>query len=205
MTGEAEAEREVQPDPLNPQIANGSFEEVLDERAARRRRACRLALPAAAQAQRRSATAPDGSRFVTFQQRRSPAAAAMRCKASPSTAAKSRSSSSTFGPRPEHPPRQPPNEWPLIVVHVLRRSPRHDRRSNRSARSTAPSTGKPARHGRASHSRPAKRLPHRSLGGRGRASLDDLRTVRCAVTGDWMSRPTAHRSTGRIKLCPSSR
>ena len=28
MTGEAEAQREVQPDPLNPQIANGSFEEV---------------------------------------------------------------------------------------------------------------------------------------------------------------------------------
>src|SRR5262249_47726345 len=33
MTGEAESQREVLPNPLNPQIANGSFEEVLDERA----------------------------------------------------------------------------------------------------------------------------------------------------------------------------
>jgi protein-L-isoaspartate(D-aspartate) O-methyltransferase len=32
MTGEAEAQREVQPDPLNPKIANGSFEEVVEGR-----------------------------------------------------------------------------------------------------------------------------------------------------------------------------
>jgi protein-L-isoaspartate(D-aspartate) O-methyltransferase len=66
MTGEAEAKRQVQPDPEHPSIANGSFEDVLkDEQSG-------VETPAGWHYQRQLALvtdpskAPDGKRFITF-------------------------------------------------------------------------------------------------------------------------------------------
>jgi protein-L-isoaspartate(D-aspartate) O-methyltransferase len=66
MTGEAEAKREVKPDPEHPSIANGSFEEVLkDEKSG-------VETPAGWHYQRQltlvtdPAQAADGKRFITF-------------------------------------------------------------------------------------------------------------------------------------------
>ena len=67
MTGEAEAKREVLPDPLRPTIANGSFEETLEDANQKD------AEPAGWHYQRQlalendPASAPNGRRFVTFQ------------------------------------------------------------------------------------------------------------------------------------------
>ena len=61
MTGAAESERRVQPDPLNPSIANGSFEQILSDEE-----------PASWHYQRQLATVagepatPDGERFIQF-------------------------------------------------------------------------------------------------------------------------------------------
>jgi protein-L-isoaspartate(D-aspartate) O-methyltransferase len=66
MTGQAEAKREVLPDPLHPTIANGSFEETLANVTTK------VAEPAGWHYQRQltlandPASAPNGSRFVTF-------------------------------------------------------------------------------------------------------------------------------------------
>ncbi|MEX2091217.1 MAG: protein-L-isoaspartate(D-aspartate) O-methyltransferase [Pirellulales bacterium] len=66
MTGEAEAKREVLPDPLHPSIANGSFEEMLEDSAKKD------VEPAGWHYQRQltldndPASAPDGRQFVTF-------------------------------------------------------------------------------------------------------------------------------------------
>ena len=65
MTGEAESQRKVKPDPANPQIFNGSFEETTPN-SRRRRRTNRLALPAATQSPIRLATRPTARRYVTF-------------------------------------------------------------------------------------------------------------------------------------------
>jgi protein-L-isoaspartate(D-aspartate) O-methyltransferase len=66
MTGEAEAQRQVQPNPEHPAIANGSFEEVLkDEQSG-------VETPAGWHYQRQltlvtdPSKAPDGKRFITF-------------------------------------------------------------------------------------------------------------------------------------------
>ena len=67
MTGEAEEQREVLPDPLRPTLVNGSFEDVLD--GATKKVA---AEPAGWHYQRQlklvddPATAPNGRHFVTF-------------------------------------------------------------------------------------------------------------------------------------------
>jgi protein-L-isoaspartate(D-aspartate) O-methyltransferase len=65
MTGEAEEKRRVQPDPTNPQLANGSFEELPTGRQGKRQPAGwhyqqQLALEANAH------SAPDGKNFVVF-------------------------------------------------------------------------------------------------------------------------------------------
>jgi protein-L-isoaspartate(D-aspartate) O-methyltransferase len=66
MTGEAEARREVKPDPEHPSIANGSFEEVLKDADSG------VETPAGWHYQRQltlatdAAHAPNGKRFVTF-------------------------------------------------------------------------------------------------------------------------------------------
>jgi protein-L-isoaspartate(D-aspartate) O-methyltransferase len=66
MTGEAEEKREVKPDPLKPQIVNGSFEEVTRDDEGNQEPAGwhyqrQLTLEAGAQG------APDGKNFVTFE------------------------------------------------------------------------------------------------------------------------------------------
>ncbi len=62
MTGQAESERQVQPDPLRPEIRNGGFEEVASEGEA--------GMPAAwhylRQAELVERDAPEGSRYVRF-------------------------------------------------------------------------------------------------------------------------------------------
>ncbi len=66
MTGEAEEKREVKPDPLNPQVVNGSFEEVTRDKQGNQE-------PAGWHYQRQltfetgSPGAPDGENFVTFE------------------------------------------------------------------------------------------------------------------------------------------
>ena len=66
MTGEAEDQRRVQPDPAHPQIVNGSFEEVVGGKPP---------LPAGWHYVRQAtieidpATAPDGKNFLTFRNR----------------------------------------------------------------------------------------------------------------------------------------
>jgi protein-L-isoaspartate(D-aspartate) O-methyltransferase len=66
MTGEAESKREVKPDPLNPKIVNGSFEEVRPDGKGNQE-------PAGWHYQRQltlesdSRSAPDGKNFVTFE------------------------------------------------------------------------------------------------------------------------------------------
>ena len=70
MTGEAEAKREVLPDPLHPTIANGSFEEALDYQPSILNP--QPSEPAGWHYQRQltlendPANAPDGRQFVTF-------------------------------------------------------------------------------------------------------------------------------------------
>jgi len=74
MTGEAESQREVLPDPLHPKIANGSFEEVLESDAQGRSPDAdsRHSAPAGWHYQRQltlendPASAPDGRQFATF-------------------------------------------------------------------------------------------------------------------------------------------
>jgi protein-L-isoaspartate(D-aspartate) O-methyltransferase len=66
MTGEAESKREVKPDPLNPQIVNGSFEEVTrDEKGNREPAAWHYQRQLTLESDTRSA--PDGKNFVTFE------------------------------------------------------------------------------------------------------------------------------------------
>jgi protein-L-isoaspartate(D-aspartate) O-methyltransferase len=65
MTGEAEAKREVKPDPKNPQLVNGSFEDTIDSQEGDKQ-------PTAWHYQRQleliadDTIAPDGEHFVTF-------------------------------------------------------------------------------------------------------------------------------------------
>jgi protein-L-isoaspartate(D-aspartate) O-methyltransferase len=60
MTGEAESQRKVQPDPLRPRIANGSFEEMVDDEPAGWHYQRQLSASSGA------GSAPDGQRFATF-------------------------------------------------------------------------------------------------------------------------------------------
>jgi protein-L-isoaspartate(D-aspartate) O-methyltransferase len=64
MTGEAEAQRDVQPDPENPQIANGSFE-VADEQETERVQPANWHYQRQVQLET-GADAPDGTRFAVF-------------------------------------------------------------------------------------------------------------------------------------------
>jgi protein-L-isoaspartate(D-aspartate) O-methyltransferase len=66
MTGEAEAQREVLPDPLHPQLANGSFEEVLDSGADEEPQPAGWHYQRQLELNSDAATAPNGSRYVTF-------------------------------------------------------------------------------------------------------------------------------------------
>jgi protein-L-isoaspartate(D-aspartate) O-methyltransferase len=73
MTGEAEAEREVKPDPKNPQIANGSFEKALAvDKSKSSEGQPQVKEPAGWHYQRQltlnehAADAPDGKSYVTF-------------------------------------------------------------------------------------------------------------------------------------------
>jgi protein-L-isoaspartate(D-aspartate) O-methyltransferase len=69
MTGEAEERRAVKPDPANPVLANGSFEEVIDPKNSDKESGKE---PAAWHYQRQlrvqtDGSAPDGQNYVTFQ------------------------------------------------------------------------------------------------------------------------------------------
>lgn len=78
MTGEAEDEREVKPDPKNPKITNGSFEQVLDDDASKsasnseNEKSAKATEPAGWHYQRQltlnqsASDAPDGNAYVTF-------------------------------------------------------------------------------------------------------------------------------------------
>jgi protein-L-isoaspartate(D-aspartate) O-methyltransferase len=77
MTGEAEAEREVKPDPKNPKIANGSFEQVLDDKSkppsdSQKEESQKEKEPTGWHYQRQltlnqpASDAPDGNAYVTF-------------------------------------------------------------------------------------------------------------------------------------------
>jgi protein-L-isoaspartate(D-aspartate) O-methyltransferase len=82
MTGEAEAEREVKPDPKKPKIANGSFEQVLDDdnsksannsaKVNEKEQSPKVKEPAGWHYQRQltlnqpASDAPDGTAYVTF-------------------------------------------------------------------------------------------------------------------------------------------
>jgi protein-L-isoaspartate(D-aspartate) O-methyltransferase len=72
MTGEAESQRQVKPDPKNPQIANGSFEDVVAVEARRQGEGPNKHEPAAWHYQRQltlienASEAPDGAMYVAF-------------------------------------------------------------------------------------------------------------------------------------------
>ena len=72
MTGEAEAKRAVKPDPKSPQIANGSFEEILSADTGEDVKAHKPTEPAGWHYQRQltlaqsAADTPDGKAYVTF-------------------------------------------------------------------------------------------------------------------------------------------
>ncbi|MGE3641249.1 MAG: protein-L-isoaspartate(D-aspartate) O-methyltransferase [Pirellulales bacterium] len=114
MTGEAESQREVLPNPLNPQIANGSFEEVLDERAREG------AEPSGWHYQRQltlvnDAAAPDGRRFVTFKNVE-PGLAAQALQGFAVDGRKVSKLQLEFSVRGQNiRPGSRPNEWPFVV------------------------------------------------------------------------------------------
>ena len=116
MTGEAEAKREVLPDPTHPTIANGSFEETLYDSAKK------APEPAGWHYQRQltlendPASAPDGHRFVTFKNEE-PGLAAHALQGfavDGRKVAKLRLDYSVRGKNIR--PGQKPNEWPRIVL-----------------------------------------------------------------------------------------
>ena len=84
MTGAAEDARQVQPDPLQPAVFNGGFEQFVGESDAARR----LALPAAGGCRSPTPDAPHGGRVSCRSPTSSRAAAARCCRASRSTAGK---------------------------------------------------------------------------------------------------------------------
>ena len=145
MTGEAEAaargetrSRRIHKSPT------AASKNAAAERQANRQQAGanRLALSAAAHAEVRlrptRRTASPSSRFTTP----SPAAAARRCKASRSTAAKCRTLRLSFWVRGDNiRPGQQAGPVAARRRHVLRRAPRSRSAKNRSAHSTARSTG----------------------------------------------------------------
>ncbi len=115
MTGEAEAKREVLPDPLHPKIANGSFEDTLDD-SKKDNAESKGAEPAGWHYQRQltlendpasALTADSSSRSRT----RNPASPPTRCKASPSMAGRSPNCGSTMrsAARTSAPARSQPN------------------------------------------------------------------------------------------------
>jgi len=115
MTGEAEAQREVLPDPLHPTIANGSFEETLADSNKKGEE------PAGWHYQRQltleddPASAPDGQRFVTFKNEE-PGLAAHALQGfavDGRKVAKLKLDYSVCGQNIR--PGRQPNEWPMIV------------------------------------------------------------------------------------------
>ena len=90
MTGKAESQREVKPDPANPKIQNGGFEETIGDPPE----------PLGWHYPRQmkfveSESAPEGKQYVKFFNA-DPAATARPCKASPSMGGKSNISTSPF-------------------------------------------------------------------------------------------------------------
>ena len=83
MTGKAEEAREVKPDPANPQLVNGSFEEEAFKSGA----PARLVLRAAGRPGRPTPRLPTAS-TTSSSRTASPASAPTCCKALPSTAAR---------------------------------------------------------------------------------------------------------------------
>jgi protein-L-isoaspartate(D-aspartate) O-methyltransferase len=120
MTGEAEAKREVLPDPLHPQIANGSFEESLDDSKQDNAQSPGAA-PAGWHYQRQltlendPANAPDGRQFVTFKNEE-PGLAAHALQGFAVDGRKVSKLKLDYSVRGKHlRPGQKPSEWPMIV------------------------------------------------------------------------------------------
>jgi protein-L-isoaspartate(D-aspartate) O-methyltransferase len=125
MTGEAESQREKLPDPLHPQIANGSFEEVLEAPQGSGPRPSTLdprALePSGWHYQRQltlendPAAAPDGRRFVTFKNQE-PGLAAHALQGFAIDGRKISKLQLDYSVRCQNiRPGSQPNEWPMIV------------------------------------------------------------------------------------------
>jgi protein-L-isoaspartate(D-aspartate) O-methyltransferase len=120
MTGEAEEKREVKPDPTNPQIVNGSFEQITrnddgSQEPAGWHYQRQLTLQSAAQGAD-AQSAPDGERFVTFENRE----AGRGCQALQGFAVDGREVARlelTFQVRGEDiQPGQSPNQLPAVVI-----------------------------------------------------------------------------------------
>ena len=114
MTGEAEAKREVRPDPLRPKIANGSFEEVLDE-ASEQPEPSGWHYLRQLSLQDDAASAPDGRRFATFKNE-VPGLDAHALQGFAIDGRKISKLKLDFSVRGQNiRPGQRPNQWPLIV------------------------------------------------------------------------------------------
>jgi protein-L-isoaspartate(D-aspartate) O-methyltransferase len=120
MTGEAEEKREVKPDPTNPQIVNGSFEQITrnddgSQEPSGWHYQRQLTLQSAAQGAD-AQSAPDGERFVTFENRE----AGRGCQALQGFAVDGREVARlelTFQVRGEDiQPGQSPNQLPAVVI-----------------------------------------------------------------------------------------
>jgi protein-L-isoaspartate(D-aspartate) O-methyltransferase len=115
MTGEAESKREVLPDPLHPQLANGSFEEALESSPKENPE------PAGWHYQRQlslvndPATAPDGSHYVSFKNEE-PGLAAHALQGFAVDGRKVSKLQLDFAVRGNNiRPGSRPDEWPMIV------------------------------------------------------------------------------------------
>jgi protein-L-isoaspartate(D-aspartate) O-methyltransferase len=172
MTGEAESQRAVQPDPKNPQIANGDFEEVMDDDEG-------TPQPAAWHYQRQltlesGAEVPQGESYATFKN----AEAGRGAHALQGFAVDGREVSVlelTYWARANDiRPGSRPDEWPRIIVTFY-----DDRRAVVGQESTPPFVGSFAWQ----EKRAQLRVPLRAreaiiriglLGALGELSLDDI-------------------------------
>jgi protein-L-isoaspartate(D-aspartate) O-methyltransferase len=125
MTGKAEVERRVKPDPANPQVANGSFEELADEIiAADGKGASEEARrePSGWHYQRQltlkigQANAPDGKSYVTFQNA-DPGRGSQALQGFAIDGRKIEELQLSFSVRGENiRPGSKPDQWPMVVV-----------------------------------------------------------------------------------------
>jgi len=115
MTGEAEARRDVLPDPLRPQLANGSFEEVLNERSREGLEPSGWHYQRQLEVMTDPAAAPDGRRFVKFKNEE-PGLAAQALQGFAVDGRKVSQLQLDFAVRAQNiRPGSRPNEWPFIV------------------------------------------------------------------------------------------